>query len=59
VVNSTGWQREVTVEYVDPANPANTSLTDQGLKRITVAVKHNGDVITRLVGLRSDKYTAE
>lgn len=56
LVNSTGWQWEVTVEWVTPANPAVTSLTDQGLKRITVTVKHDGQVITRLVGLRSDKY---
>jgi hypothetical protein len=59
VVNSTGWQREVTVEWVNPANPALTSLTDLGLKRITVTVKHDGQVVTRLVALRSDKYSAE
>ncbi len=59
VVNSTGWRREVTVEWVNPADPALTSLTDQGVKRITVTVKRNGQVVTRLVGLRSDKYTAK
>jgi len=59
VVNSTGWQWDATVEWVDPANPALTSLTDQGLKRITVAIKYDGQVVTQLVALRSNKYTAE
>jgi hypothetical protein len=62
LVNSTGWQREVKVENVDPANPggpALSNLNDQGVKRITVTVKHDGQEVTWLVALRSDKYTAE
>lgn len=55
--NTTGWRTQVTVEYVVPTNPAVTSLTDQGVKRITVAVTKNGQVLTRLVALRTNKYT--
>ena len=36
----TSWQRSVTVQYVDPADPDTVSGTDQGLKRITVTVSH-------------------
>lgn len=57
VFNTSGWQRDVTVALVDPANPATASGTDQGLKRITITVQHSGQVVTELVALRSDKYT--
>lgn len=55
--NLTGWEREVSVQYVNPSNPSATSLTDQGVKRITVTVKKNGQVVARGCSLRSDKYT--
>ena len=54
VFNTSGWQRDVTVQLVDPADPATVSGTDQGLKRITVTVRHDGLVVTELVTLRSD-----
>jgi Tfp pilus assembly protein PilV len=57
IFNTEGWQREVTVEFVDPANPDNVSGTDQGLKRITVSIQHNGKVVTTTLALRSDEYT--
>jgi type II secretory pathway pseudopilin PulG len=53
--NTTGWRQAVTVEYVNPANPSNTTLLDNGLKRITITISRNGAVMTRLVALRSDK----
>ncbi len=56
--NLTGWQRDVAVEWVDLANPANTSLTDQSLIRITVTVSRNGTTMATFVSLRSDKYTS-
>ena len=52
----TGWQRDVTVEWVNPANPASTSGTDQGVKRITVTVQRNSVVLATVVSLRSEKY---
>jgi MSHA pilin protein MshD len=49
----TGWKREVTIAYADPTNPANTSATDAGLKRITVTVTDPRGRQTRLTALRS------
>jgi hypothetical protein len=56
LANLTGWRREVVVQLVVPNNPANTSLLDQGLKRVTVTVKRNGEVMATRVGLRSSNY---
>lgn len=53
--NSSGWQRNVVVEWVNPANPSATSATDQGLKRITVTVLYGSRTVSRLVSLRSDQ----
>jgi hypothetical protein len=55
--NLTGWQRDVLVEWVDPNTPANTVGADQGVKRVTVTVQRNGEVVAQEVALRSDKYT--
>lgn len=52
----TGWQRSVTVQLVNVANPATLSNTDQGVKRITVTVRKNGTVVAQEVSLRSDKH---
>ncbi len=57
LANTTNWQRDVVVEWVDPSNPANTAGSDLGVKRITVIVQRNGVVVTRQVALRSDQYT--
>jgi len=51
-----GWQRDVTVEWVQPSNPSATVGTDQGLKRITINVSRNGQVLATQVAIRSDKY---
>ena len=57
VFNSSGWQRDVTVEWVDPGNPTGPSGSDQDLKRITVTVRHNGSVVAQFFALRSSKYS--
>lgn len=56
IFNSEGWQRDVTVEFVEPSDPATISVTDQGLKRITVSVQRSGNVMAELVSFRSDEY---
>lgn len=56
IVNTAGWQRDVTVELVVPANPALPAGTDLGVKRITVTIQRQGKVVTRTVALRSDEY---
>lgn len=54
--NMAGWQRDVLVEWVDPADPASVSNTDLGVKRITVIVKLNDDEVASLVSLRGEDY---
>ncbi len=53
--NTTGWRRDVVVEWVDPNNPATPVGVDQGVKRITVTVQRNGVVLARGVALRTDQ----
>jgi len=53
---SGNWQRQVSVEWVQPDNPARVIAQDLGLKRITVTVTGPGPTV-RLVALRS-KYSA-
>ena len=48
-----GWQRSVIVEYVDAHDLTTAVGTDQGVKRITVAVKRNDDTVAELVGIRT------
>jgi hypothetical protein len=55
--NTTGLQRDVVVAWVDPNNPANVVGSDQGVKRVTVTVRRNSQVLATKVGLRSDVYT--
>lgn len=51
--NLTGWRREVSVVWVDPALPSVALTQDKGLKRVTVTVSRNGAVVATLVGLKS------
>ncbi|MCA9069581.1 MAG: hypothetical protein KDA84_11690 [Planctomycetaceae bacterium] len=53
--NTDGWQRDVIVEWVNPDDPSQTVVSDQGLKRITVTVLRNGEVLARAAALRSDQ----
>ena len=53
--NLDDWQREVTVHWVDPNSLTVVSGTDQGVKRITVLVRHNGELKARLESLSSDQ----
>ncbi len=49
-----GWSRQVSVAWVERDDPTVTSATDQGVKRITVAVAYLGQMMHELVVLRSD-----
>jgi len=55
---TTGWQRDVTVEWADAADPSSNAGSDQGVKRITVTVQRNGQVVAQEMAIRSDKYSA-
>lgn len=52
--NLSGWRRDVTVEWVELNDPSTVAGSDQGLKRITVAVSRDGTVLAEAVALRSD-----
>lgn len=56
IPDHTGWRRMVTVQWVNPANPSLVSNVDQGLKRVTITVSHQGETLARCVFLRSDRY---
>lgn len=47
-----GWERRVTVEWVQSSNTTAASVTDTGLKRITVTILHRGDAVGTAVGLK-------
>lgn len=53
--NLPGWQRDVAVDWVELSDPTVISATDQGVKRITVVVRKDGDVFAEAVALRSDQ----
>ena len=53
--NLTDWQRDVIIDWVDPTNPSVTVGSDQGVKRITVTVRRNGDIVAIETALRSDQ----
>ena len=48
------WQRGVIVKYVNPNLLTQTIATDLGVKRITVTVTRNGNVVATLVAVRTD-----
>lgn len=49
----TDWQRDVTVEWIDPDNPTTVVGAESGAKRITVTVIYDGRPIQSLTALRS------
>lgn len=53
LVNSTGWRRSVTVERIDPVNPAEVKTTETGAKRITVTVAYRDVPQATLVAIKT------
>ncbi len=49
-----GWQRTVTAEWVDPANPALVQGTESLAKRITVKVSFGNMPVATLVAIKTD-----
>lgn len=53
---SGAWDRQVTVDLVTAADPSVVAGSDEGVKRIKVTVRKNGNIVAEMVALRSDKY---
>ena len=53
LANSTGWRRTVDVAFVPSNDMTGTSGTDQGLKRVTVSVYLDGEMIVSRTTVRS------
>jgi len=49
-----GWQRTVTVDYLNPNDLSAEVGLDHGVKRITVVVQRNGQTVAEMTGIRSD-----
>lgn len=50
----TGYERSVTVHWVDPTDLSLTRVTATGIKRITVTVSHGGREHAKLIAYRTD-----
>ena len=48
------WRHRVVVDRVLPANPTQTSGTDQGAKRIRVIIEYRNQVMAEQVAVRTD-----
>lgn len=54
IPDRTGWRRSVTVQLADPSDLAQASVSDVGLKKITVTVSFNDVVVASLLAIRAD-----
>ena len=49
-----GWRRSVVVQWVNPNNLNQTQGGESGVKRVTVQVHRNGQLLATAVGIRSN-----
>ncbi len=54
IPDRTNWRHRVTISRVLPSNPAQTSATESGAKRIQVIIEHNGEVMVERFAVRTD-----
>ena len=52
--NLADWRRDVVVEWVDPSDPSVVVGSDQGVKRVTVTIRHNGAIVAQEFAVRSE-----
>ena len=53
ILQADGWQRAVTVEWVDPTDPTAVQSSETGAKRITVTATHSHITHARFVTIRT------
>jgi len=51
--DTSGWQRLVTIEWVDPNDPTLTETSETNVKRVTVTVLHEGRQMASFVAVKS------
>jgi hypothetical protein len=51
-----GWERSVEVVWIAPGNLSQTVGSDQGVKRATVTVKHNGVPVASVSAFRTSAW---
>lgn len=54
IPDRTNWRQRVTVSRVVPTNPVQASATDQGVKRIRVAIEYNNQVLAEQTAIRTN-----
>ncbi len=54
IPNRTGWRQRVSVTRVVPSDPTQTTNTDQGAKRIRVAIEFQNHVLAEQSALRTN-----
>ena len=53
IPNLAGWQRSVTVEWVNPDDLSKTSAFDTGAKRVTITVRYNNSPVASHIAVRT------
>jgi type II secretory pathway pseudopilin PulG len=48
------WRHRVIVTRIVPGNPAQSSGTEQGAKRVQVIIEHDGQILAEHVAIRTD-----
>jgi len=54
IPNRTNWRQRVAVTWVTPSNPAQTSGTDQGAKRVRVTIEYKNQVLADRSAIRTN-----
>jgi MSHA pilin protein MshD len=54
IPDRTDWRQRVSVTYVSPTNPTQTSATDQGVKQIHVTIEYQSVVLADQYAIRTN-----
>ncbi len=54
IPNRTNWRQRVTVNYVIPATPSQSSESDQGVKRIKVTIEYQNTILAEQTAFRTN-----
>jgi hypothetical protein len=54
IPDRTNWRHRVQVSRVSPTSPTTNSVTDQGVKRITVTIEYDEEVVAEQIAYRTN-----